>query len=87
MAFFFILLTFHGLPIHIMRDVLLTARSFHRRIYDFLRYRNATRDMNTRYPDATAEDLGENVVWDFAPGEALKYGEGEGYGRLKGLAC
>ncbi|KAF2086307.1 hypothetical protein K490DRAFT_4117, partial [Saccharata proteae CBS 121410] len=57
MAFFVILMTFHGLPIHIMRDVLLTLRSFHRRIYDFLRYRNATRDMNTRYPDATAEDL------------------------------
>ncbi|KAK7540574.1 uncharacterized protein J3D65DRAFT_566796 [Phyllosticta citribraziliensis] len=62
MAFFVILLTFHGLPIHIMRDVLLTFRSFHRRIYDFLRYRNATRDMNTRYPDATVEDLGENNI-------------------------
>ncbi|OMP85949.1 E3 ubiquitin-protein ligase synoviolin, partial [Diplodia seriata] len=62
MAFFVILMTFHGLPIHIMRDVLLTFRSFHKRIYDFLRYRNATRDMNSRYPDATAEDLGENNI-------------------------
>ncbi|KAF9638265.1 Zinc finger RING-type protein [Lasiodiplodia theobromae] len=62
MAFFVILMTFHGLPIHIMRDVLLTFRSFHKRIYDFLRYRNATRDMNSRYPDATSEDLGENNI-------------------------
>ncbi|KAH7039048.1 hypothetical protein B0J12DRAFT_580607 [Macrophomina phaseolina] len=62
MAFFVILMMFHGLPIHIMRDVLLTFRSFHKRIYDFLRYRNATRDMNSRYPDATSEDLGENNI-------------------------
>ena len=40
-----------------MRDVFLTARSFGKRIYDFLRYRKATHDMNDRYPDATAEEL------------------------------
>lgn len=62
MAFFVILMMFHGLPIHIMRDVLLTFRSFHKRIFDFLRYRNATRDMNSRYPDATTEELGENNI-------------------------
>jgi len=28
-----------------------------KRINDFIKYRNATRDMNARYPDATAEDL------------------------------
>ena len=56
-AFFAILTSFHGLPIHIMRDVFLTARSFGKRIYDFLRYRKATHDMNDRYPDATAEEL------------------------------
>ena len=57
MAFFSILLMFHGIPIHIIRDVFLTARSFVKRITDFLKYRNATRDMNARYPDATAEEL------------------------------
>ena len=56
-AFFAILTSFHGLPIHIMRDVFLTARSFGKRIYDFMRYRTATRDMNERYPDATAAEL------------------------------
>ena len=40
-----------------MRDVFLTARSFGKRIYDFLRYRKATHDMNDRYPDATTEEL------------------------------
>jgi E3 ubiquitin-protein ligase synoviolin len=57
MVFFIILLIFHGLPIHILRDVFYTMRSFAKRIHDFTKYRDATRDMNARYPDATAEDL------------------------------
>jgi E3 ubiquitin-protein ligase synoviolin len=63
LSFFIILLVFYGLPIHIMRDVFLTCRSFFKRIADFIRYRTATRDMNERYPDATPEEIGgsENV--------------------------
>jgi E3 ubiquitin-protein ligase synoviolin len=57
LSFFFILLVFYGLPIHIMRDVFLTTRSFFKRIADFLKYRTATRDMNERYPDATAAEI------------------------------
>ena len=48
---------FYGMPIHIIRDVALTIRSFYKRITDFIRYRQATRDMNARYPDATAEEV------------------------------
>jgi hypothetical protein len=40
-----------------MRDVFLTCRSFFKRISDFVKYRTATRDMNERYPDATAEEI------------------------------
>ncbi|KAF2129760.1 hypothetical protein P153DRAFT_422550 [Dothidotthia symphoricarpi CBS 119687] len=57
LGFFMILMTFYGIPIHIMRDLFMTIRSFVKRVHDFVQYRNATRDMNTRYPDATAEDL------------------------------
>ena len=57
LGFFMILLTFYGIPIHIMRDLFMTIRSFIKRVHDFVQYRNATRDMNTRYPDATAEEL------------------------------
>jgi E3 ubiquitin-protein ligase synoviolin len=57
MGFFMILMTFYGIPIHIMRDLFMTLRSLIKRINDFVQYRNATRDMNTRYPDATAEEL------------------------------
>lgn len=53
---------FYGMPIHIIRDVALTIRSFYKRITDFIRYRQATRDMNAKYPDATAEEVvGEDV--------------------------
>ncbi|OCK78625.1 hypothetical protein K432DRAFT_406289 [Lepidopterella palustris CBS 459.81] len=56
-GFFTMLVAFHGIPIHIMRDLYITLRSFFKRINDFVQYRNATRDMNARYPDATAEEL------------------------------
>lgn len=53
---------FYGMPIHIIRDVALTIRSFYKRINDFIRYRQATRDMNARYPDATSDEIsGEDV--------------------------
>ncbi|KAF2641587.1 hypothetical protein P280DRAFT_451027 [Massarina eburnea CBS 473.64] len=56
-GFFMILMAFYGMPIHIMRDLFMTIRSFLKRVNDFVQYRNATRDMNIRYPDATAADL------------------------------
>ncbi|KAJ5424792.1 Zinc finger RING-type [Penicillium cf. griseofulvum] len=62
LSFFAILLTFYGLPIHILRDVVVTIRSFARRIMDFMRYRNATRDMHQRYPDATADEVSREDV-------------------------
>ena len=53
---------FYGMPIHIIRDVALTIRSFYKRITDFVRYRQATRDMNARYPDANAEEIAREDV-------------------------
>ncbi|KAH9909847.1 hypothetical protein F4778DRAFT_713025 [Xylariomycetidae sp. FL2044] len=55
-AFFAILLSFYGLPIHIMRDFFLTVRSVIKRAGALLKYRKALEDIN-RYPDATEEDL------------------------------
>ena len=57
-VFFTISLTFIGLPMHIMRDVYLTFASFTKRLQDYSNYRKATHDMNSRYPDATAQELG-----------------------------
>lgn len=62
LGFFTVLMTFYGIPIHIMRDLFMSVRSLIKRINDFIQYRNATRDMNTRYPDASGEDLSrENI--------------------------
>ena len=62
LGFFTVLMTFYGIPIHIMRDLFMSVRSLIKRINDFIQYRNATRDMNTRYPDATGDDLSrENI--------------------------
>ncbi|KAI1450053.1 hypothetical protein F5Y02DRAFT_413730 [Annulohypoxylon stygium] len=55
-AFFAILMIFYGLPIHIMRDLFLTARSFVKRLSALMQYRKALQGMNS-YPDATAEEL------------------------------
>jgi E3 ubiquitin-protein ligase synoviolin len=57
LAFFTILTVFYGIPIYIIRDLYMTVRSFTKRISDYIKYQAATRDMNARYPDATAEDL------------------------------
>ncbi|KAI1313117.1 hypothetical protein F5Y03DRAFT_155882 [Xylaria venustula] len=55
-VFFAILMMFYGLPIHIMRDLFMTARSFVKRLGALMRYRKALQDMN-KYADATQEDL------------------------------
>ncbi|KAL5528398.1 HRD1 [Sanghuangporus sanghuang] len=57
MSFFMLVLTFYGLPLNIVRDVYITARSFIIRFRDLLRYRTATRNMDERYPNATEEEL------------------------------
>ncbi|EMD00116.1 hypothetical protein BAUCODRAFT_63040 [Baudoinia panamericana UAMH 10762] len=56
-VFFTVSITFNGLPMHIMRDVYMTFASFSKRISDYVAYRKATSDMNTRYPDATTEEI------------------------------
>ena len=58
-SFFFMLLTFYGIPIHIIRDLFMTSRDFLKRLSAVLRYRKAMAEMN-RHPDATAEELAEN---------------------------
>ena len=39
----------------------MTLQSFLKRVRDLKGYRDATRDMHSRYPTATAEQLGDGV--------------------------
>ncbi|CAD6931928.1 unnamed protein product [Tilletia controversa] len=55
--FFSFILATYGFPFNLVRDVVFTARSFFTRVRDLIRYREATRNMNERYPDATVADM------------------------------
>ncbi|KAG6832493.1 hypothetical protein H0H87_001418 [Tephrocybe sp. NHM501043] len=57
LVFFMIIITFYGLPLNIVRDVYITARSFITRLRALHRYQTATRNMDQRYPNATVEEL------------------------------
>jgi E3 ubiquitin-protein ligase synoviolin len=59
LTFFVLVLAFYGLPLNIVRDVYLTARSFYQRCRDLVRYLDATKNMDQRYPDATQAELDE----------------------------
>ncbi|KAL1753710.1 hypothetical protein FB107DRAFT_292206 [Schizophyllum commune] len=55
--FFVVIMMFYGVPLNIIRDVFMTGRSFFMRLRALHRYRTATRNMDERYPNATAEEL------------------------------
>ncbi|KAI8381165.1 uncharacterized protein BYT42DRAFT_495224 [Radiomyces spectabilis] len=55
--FFLYITFFYQLPLHIIRDVYVTCRSFIQKCRDLRRYRRAFRNMNELYPNATVEDL------------------------------
>jgi len=57
LIFFVIIITFYGLPLNIVRDVYITARSFLTRLRALHRYQTATRNMDQRYASATGEEL------------------------------
>jgi len=57
LVFFCVIISFYGLPLNIIRDVYITARSFVTRLKALHRYQTATRNMDQRYPNATEEEL------------------------------
>ncbi|ESK85236.1 synoviolin 1 isoform b [Moniliophthora roreri MCA 2997] len=57
LAFFSVIITFYGLPLNIVRDVYITARSLYTRLQALHRYQVATRNMDQRYPNATEQEL------------------------------
>jgi len=59
-VFFAVIVHRYGLPLHLIRDLYVTFRSFIQHCRDLIHYKKATRNMNERYPNATEEDLTEN---------------------------
>ncbi|ORY99143.1 hypothetical protein BCR43DRAFT_455635 [Syncephalastrum racemosum] len=60
LIFFCIICYYYQLPLHIIRDVYVTFRSFIQKCRDLYRYRRATRNMNDLYPTATEQDFARN---------------------------
>ena len=56
-ALFVVLVHYYGIPLHIVRDVYMTLRSFLEKCRKIIRSRQATANMETRYPTATQADL------------------------------
>lgn len=57
LTFFFLIFHFYSFPLHILRDLYHTIRSFVVRLRDLIQYRRATFNMNERYPDANEEEM------------------------------
>jgi len=55
--FFLIIFSFYGLPLHIVRQIYITFRSFKRRVTAVIRYRKATQNMDERFPIAVPEEV------------------------------
>lgn len=60
-VFFSAIIAYYGIPIHIIRDLYVTFRSFVLRVNDILKYRQATLDMDRRYKTVSAEELAQSV--------------------------
>jgi hypothetical protein len=60
LVFFCIICYYYQLPLHIIRDVYVTFRSFVQKCRDLYRYHRATRNMNDLYPTATEQDFVRN---------------------------
>lgn len=56
-VFFFLVTKYYGLPVHILRDLYLTIRSFISRINDVVSYRRSIQNLRRRCPDASLEEL------------------------------
>lgn len=58
--FFLLIFVKYGLPLHLIRELYETFRSFRIRIADYIRYRKVTSNVDERFPSATPEELNTN---------------------------
>jgi hypothetical protein len=59
LAFFSVVYSVIGIPLHIVGDVYQTLRSLQKRISDFIRYRAINASINSRFPTVSAEELAQ----------------------------
>jgi E3 ubiquitin-protein ligase synoviolin len=59
LGFFFAITAYYGFPLHVIRPMFMSWRSFMRSLVTLLKARKVTSDMNRRFPDATPDELRE----------------------------
>lgn len=57
LCFFFILVNFYTLPLHIIIDLRMTFHKFLESLHNLIQARKATTDLDRRFPNPTAEEL------------------------------
>ena len=80
-AFFFILFTYYGIPLHIFRDLYMSVKNLIQRINEFCAARNITSRMDELFPDATEEELADTPICIICR-EDMVFGQ-----RIKKLQC
>ena len=58
-CFFGLIFVYYGMPIHILRDVYMAFISCQRKVTSFIKYMQLTRNLDSRFSDATPEELTE----------------------------
>jgi E3 ubiquitin-protein ligase synoviolin len=56
-AFFALICIHYGLPFHLIRDVYAAYFSFQRKLTSFIKYLQLVRNLDSRFPNASAEEL------------------------------
>jgi E3 ubiquitin-protein ligase synoviolin len=79
LCFFGLIFVYYGLPIHILRDVYMAFVTCQRKVVSFVKYMQLTRNLDSRFEDATPEELaaaGNCLVCreDLAQGKKLRCG-------------
>jgi E3 ubiquitin-protein ligase synoviolin len=59
-ALFCMIFVYYGLPFHLIRDVWSAYHSFQRKLWSFIRFMQLTRNLDSRFPDATNDEIVAN---------------------------
>lgn len=58
-VFFGIIFTYYGIPLHIVRELYISYSNIRQRLEKYRNYRMLMKSLNSRFPDATSEELEE----------------------------
>ena len=87
LAFFAIICTYYGLPLHLIRELCVTFYNLRERIVKFIAYRRLTANMNERFADATREELESGDRTCIVCREDMVFTTDSDGARVKKLSC